>query len=60
MARILIVEDEAEIRQLLQVVLEAAGYVVEAAQNGAAGLQRYTTAPADLVILFKQLVALSD
>ena len=51
MARILIVEDEAEIRQVLQVALGEAGHMVEEASDGAEGLQRYATAPADLVIL---------
>lgn len=51
MARILIVEDEEDIRQVLQVALEEAGYVVEEAPNGAEGLQRYAATPADLVIL---------
>jgi DNA-binding response OmpR family regulator len=51
MARILIVEDEEGIRGLLQVILAEAGHVVDEACNGAEGLQRYTAAPADLVIL---------
>jgi CheY-like chemotaxis protein len=51
MARILIVEDEKNIRQMLQVALEEVGHVVVEAPNGADGLQRYVTAPADLVIL---------
>jgi CheY-like chemotaxis protein len=51
MARILIVEDEEHIRQVLQAALEGAGHVVEEAHNGAEGLQRYAAAPADLVIM---------
>jgi CheY-like chemotaxis protein len=51
MARILIVEDEEHIRQVLQVALGEAGHVVEEAHNGAQGLQCYAATPADLVIM---------
>jgi len=55
MTRILIVEDEESLRQVLQVALEDAGYAGEEALNGAEGLQRYETAPADLVITDMQM-----
>jgi CheY-like chemotaxis protein len=51
MARILIVEDEDSIREMLQAALVESGHVVDEAPNGADGLQRYGVAPADLVIL---------
>jgi two-component system chemotaxis response regulator CheY len=50
MARILIVDDDELVRQLLRDTLEPAGYEVMEAQNGREGLQRYRAVPADLVI----------
>jgi len=39
-ARILVVDDEADIRESLETLLEMEGYSVDLAQNGADGLRR--------------------
>jgi len=48
---ILIIDDEAEIRESLQTLLEFEGYEVEAAANGAQGLSKLGDRPFDLVLL---------
>src|SRR5579862_2544319 len=48
---VLIIDDEAEIRESLQALLEMEGFVVETATNGEAGLQRIGEHPFDLVLL---------
>jgi DNA-binding NtrC family response regulator len=48
---VLIVDDEAEIRESLQTLLEFEGYEVEAAANGAQGLSKLGDRPFDLVLL---------
>jgi len=53
--RILIIDDEAEIRESLQTLLELEGYVVTTAANGAKGLARVGEQPFDLVLLDKAL-----
>jgi DNA-binding response OmpR family regulator len=50
-ARILIVEDEPQLRGLLRLYLERAGYAVDDAGDGEAALAAFMAAPADLVIL---------
>jgi len=50
-ASILIVDDEAEIRESLQTLLELEGYCVDAAENGEDGLARLAGQPFDLVLL---------
>jgi YesN/AraC family two-component response regulator len=50
MARILIIDDEEQIRSLLRATLEHEDYEIDEARNGREGLQRYRAAPADLVI----------
>ena len=50
MARILVVDDEEDIRLLLREVLEDAGYEVVEAGNGDEALRRYWATPTDLVI----------
>ncbi|MGZ4395811.1 MAG: response regulator transcription factor, partial [Gaiellaceae bacterium] len=50
-ARILVVDDEADIRTLLRSLLERAGYVVEEAPDGRAGVRSFYAAAPDLVIL---------
>lgn len=50
MASVLIIDDDASIRRVLRTVLERGGHRVDEAVNGAEGMQRYRTAPADLVI----------
>jgi len=48
---ILIVDDEAEIRESLQTLLELEGYEVETAANGEEGLSKLGEQPFDLVLL---------
>jgi len=50
MASILIVDDDAAVRELLRVVLHAAGYDVREARTGREGIRDFRRAPADLVI----------
>ena len=50
MARILVIDDEPEMRTLLRQILEKVGYEVVDASNGRQGLSRYSEKPADLVI----------
>ncbi|MBL8036808.1 MAG: response regulator [Nitrospira sp.] len=51
MLSVLIVDDQAEIRQLIRDALEGAGYHVEEACNGKEGLERYRAKSADLVLM---------
>jgi two-component system, OmpR family, response regulator len=53
--RILAIDDNAAIRELLRIVLEGEGYEVIEAADGAEGLQRYQAAPTDLVITDLQM-----
>src|SRR5216683_7870167 len=48
---VLIVDDEAEIRESLQTLLELEGYEVETAADGEAGLSKLGERPFDLVLL---------
>jgi DNA-binding NtrC family response regulator len=48
---VLIIDDEAEIRESLQTLLELEGYEAETAPNGAEGLERLGERPFDLVLL---------
>ncbi len=48
---ILVVDDEAANRELLEAVLTEAGYRVEQADGGAAALVKATAAPPDLILL---------
>jgi two-component system response regulator QseB len=51
MKRILIIEDDPEIAQLLRLELEEAGYQTDWASKGMTGLVRLREAPPDLVVL---------
>ena len=51
MKRILIVEDEPDIQELLNAYLRDAGYETAAAEDGAAALDAFESAPFDLVLL---------
>ncbi len=51
MSRILVVDDEAHIRELLSLYLRQEGYEVEEAQDGPAALELVRRSPPDLVIL---------
>jgi DNA-binding response OmpR family regulator len=50
-ASILIIDDDANIRELLNVNLQAHGYSVKTAENGLAGLEMVRKNPPDLIIL---------
>ncbi len=49
--RVLIVDDEASIRESLQTLLEMEGFTVDTASNGEDGLARMAEQPMDLVLL---------
>lgn len=48
--RVLIVDDDADARDSLKILLETAGYEVEVAANGSRALRLQRTRPADAVI----------
>jgi len=50
-ARVLVIDDEPQIRRFLDISLRAQGYLVETADTGEAGLQALAARGADLVIL---------
>ena len=50
MARVLVIDDHTEIRELLRLTLQAAGYDVVVAPNGREGLEMHREWPAELVI----------
>jgi len=50
MPRILVIDDNDEIRDLIREILESAGYEVVDATNGDEGIKAYRAAPTDLVI----------
>jgi CheY-like chemotaxis protein len=50
MARILVIDDESQIRSMLRLMLERAGYEVLEAPDGLEGIKSYRENPADLVI----------
>ena len=50
MARILIIDDEPQIRSMLKLMLERDGYEVVEAPDGVAGIKVYRQNPADLII----------
>lgn len=50
MARILVIDDNQDLRDLMKVLLEQAGYEVELAEDGQAGLAAQRAQTADVVI----------
>ena len=50
MARILVIDDDPELRAMLEQTLKTAGYEVVLAADGREGVVRQGTSPADLVI----------
>ena len=50
MARILIIDDEPQIRSMLKLMLERDGYEVVEAPDGVEGIKAYRQHPADLII----------
>ncbi|MCM2254434.1 MAG: response regulator [Vicinamibacteria bacterium] len=49
--RVLVVDDEEDVRVLLVAVMRGAGYEVAEAENGTAALERLQTKPFDLILL---------
>lgn len=54
-ARILIVDDEPNVRLVFRTALESVGYVLSMAEDGRAALEELRRAPADLVLLDLQM-----
>ena len=50
MARILIIDDEPQIRSMLRLMLERGGYEVAEATDGIEGIRQYRENPADLIL----------
>ena len=50
MARILVIDDEPDLRTLLELVLNSVGHEVTLAADGKEGMERHRSSPADLVI----------
>jgi DNA-binding response OmpR family regulator len=50
-ARVLVVDDEDDVRRLVKELLERAGYEVAEAPNGRAGLRAFFESPPDIVVL---------
>ncbi len=48
---ILIIDDEAQIRKLLEIALESNGYTVQQAENGKAGIRLAANHPPELILL---------
>src|SRR5687768_12923715 len=48
--RVLVVDDEAGARAALKALLEAQGYAVDQAENGAAALERLVELPPDIIV----------
>ena len=51
MAKLLLMEDEPDMRQLIQCALRVSGHEVEAVPDGMSGLQRVSESPPDLILL---------
>lgn len=50
MAKILVIDDDQDLRTVMRVALESAGHRVDLAPDGARGLEMQRTSPADVVI----------
>ena len=50
MARILVIDDDPDMRAMLEQILKSAGHEVILAADGREGVERHCTSPADLVI----------
>jgi YesN/AraC family two-component response regulator len=50
MQRILIIDDESQIRSMLRLILERDGYAVSEAPDGVEGIRNFRETPADLII----------
>lgn len=56
MNRILIIEDEPEIQELLTAYLNSEGYIVTLAGDGVSALEKFHSAPCNLVLLDLSLI----
>lgn len=50
MGSILIIEDDNEIRNMLKIMVQRAGFSVQTARNGLEGVKTFRRAPSDVVI----------
>ena len=50
MARILVIDDDNQVRTMLRLTLEYAGYEIVDAPNGQVGIDLYRESPTDLII----------
>ena len=50
MAKILVIDDDLQVRTMLRGMLEDEGFEVDVAENGREGVQQYLAEPCDLVI----------
>ena len=50
MRRVLVIDDNRDMRELMRVILEGAGYTVDLAEDGEIGLRAQRARPADVVI----------
>ena len=57
--RILVIDDEPEIREMLEVVLSAEGWLVEQASSGEDALERFRDEDFDIVVLDHQMPRMS-
>ncbi len=53
--KILIIDDEAHIRQMMRLTLEASGYEIEEAANGDEGLARFARGGVDAIVLDQKM-----
>ena len=60
MSTILVVDDDPNIRELVRVFLQEAGFEVAEAADGVQALAKLEALKADLVILFSRLISLPD
>jgi CheY-like chemotaxis protein len=51
MSRVLVMDDEADTRMLIEEILESAGYEVVLAANGLEGMRQYHSTPVDLAVV---------
>lgn len=51
MMRVLVMDDEKDMRKFIKEILEAADYEVVVAADGAEGLRQYQSSPIDLVVV---------
>ena len=57
--RILVVDDDAAMRQVLSLYLEAEGHEVHTAESGARGLKRYQAEPWNVVVTDREMPGMS-